>query len=94
MTDYEIYDKFFADEEYDLEKCTVVAYSYWSGWNSGLKRASILIRNEIRPHGKWINHSEESFLWRNECPICNKRSSNDANFCQYCGADMRKGDTK
>ena len=53
MTEQETYDKFFADEEYDLEKCTVVAYSYWSGWNSALKRASRIVRDEVRPHGKW-----------------------------------------
>lgn len=84
MTDYEIYDKFFADEEYDLEKCTVAAYSYWSGWNSGLKRASILIRNEIRPKGHWIRRPQGHYV----CSLCEK-GMYKSDFCPSCGADMR-----
>ena len=58
MTDQEIYDEFFADEEYDLENSPVDTYSYRCGWNNGLKRAAILIRNEIRPQAEWIPVSE------------------------------------
>lgn len=90
MTEQETYDKFFADEEYDLEKCTVVAYSYWSGWNSALKRAAILISDEIRPQGKWILNKDEN----PECPFCHHSFTYWGNFCSNCGSDMRKGDTK
>lgn len=90
MTDYEVYDKFFADEEYELENAPTETYSYRSGWNNGLKRAAILISDEVRPQGEWIDHSSENLLWgHNECPFCHKRSNRDASYCQYCGADMR-----
>ena len=49
---------------------------------------------EERPHGEWITHSNEGSLWRNECPICHERSSHDANFCQYCGAEMRRNSVR
>lgn len=49
-----------------------------------------LIDGRNRPQGEWIDHSLENLLWgHNECPFCHKRSNRDANFCQYCGADMR-----
>lgn len=48
-----------------------------------------------RPQGEWIDHSSENLLWgHNECPFCHKRSNKDASYCQYCGADMRKGDAE
>lgn len=91
MTANEVYDKFFADEEYDLEKCTVVAYSYWSGWNSALKRASIVVRDEIRPQGEWIIVKDEKWGDNVKCPFCGKElAGTDLNFCCKCGADMRK----
>lgn len=94
MTANEVYDKFFADEEYDLEKCTVVAYSYWSGWNSALKRASIVVRDEIRPQGEWIIHSHSMIM---RCSLCGNEENAkevgtinpDKHFCFNCGADMR-----
>lgn len=58
MTEQEIYDEFLADEEYDLENVSAYEYSYWSGWNNGLKRAAILLRNKIRPQSEWIPVSE------------------------------------
>lgn len=87
MTDYEVYDKFFADEEYELENAPSELYSYRSGWNTALKRASIVIRKEIRPQGEWIDHWNEGYV---ECPFCHKPiTGGDLNFCVKCGADMR-----
>ena len=44
---------------------------------------------EVRPQGKWIDHSMENILWgHNECPFCHKRSNRGAHFCQYCGAAL------
>lgn len=44
---------------------------------------------EVRPQGKWIDHSLENLLWgHNECPFCHKRSNKDASYCQYCGARL------
>ena len=91
MTEQELYDEFFADEEYDLEKVSAYEYSYWSGWNNGLKRAAIILRNKIRPEGKWIDRmTDKGYV---ECPFCHKQiTGGDLNFCVKCGAAMRKGD--
>ena len=87
MTDYEVYDKFFSDEEYELENAPAELYSYRSGWNTALKRASIVIRDEIRPHGEWIDHWDNGYV---ECPFCHKQiTGGDLNFCVKCGADLR-----
>lgn len=90
MTDYEVFDKFFADEEYELENAPSELYSYRSGWNTALKRASIVIRDEIRPQGEWVLNKDEN----PECPFCHCSFTYWGNFCSNCGADMRKGDTK
>ena len=95
MTDYEVYDIFFSDEEYELENAPSELYSYRSGWNAALKRASIVIRNEIRPQGAWIIDGHHI-----RCNRCNEYSCNTDregnkipdNFCPHCGANMR-GDT-
>ena len=106
MTAQEVYDKFFDDEEYDLEKCTVVAYSYRSGWNSALKRAAIVVRNEIRPQGEWIEDDYAGI----HCSKCfyiplkdvvktihadgtEERSGNFnlTPYCPNCGAKMKGG---
>ena len=48
---------------------------------------------EVRPQGKWIDHSLENLLWgHNECPFCHKRSNSDASYCQYCGARMERAE--
>lgn len=95
MTEQETYDKFFADEEYDLEKCTVVAYSYWSGWNSALKRASRIVHDEIRPQGEWIKWNFRTVGplgdWDYKCSNCEKVYYGEYNFCPNCGADMKGG---
>ena len=90
MTDTEVHDKFFIDEEYKLENAPTDTYSYRSGWNNGLMRAAILIHNEIRPHGEWIIVKDERRGDNVKCPFCGKElAGTDLNFCCKCGADMR-----
>lgn len=92
MTDYEVYDKFFADEEYELENAPGYEYSYRNGWNNGLKRASILISDEIRPHGEWQYTTHHARRYR-ICPFCKCEKEDDRSagwfYCWHCGADMR-----
>ncbi len=86
MTAEEVYDKFFSDEEYDLENTPTELYSYRSGWNTALKRASIVIRNDIRPQGEWIIDNWGMY----HCNHCMKEKQQlFNNFCSFCGADMR-----
>ena len=96
MTNEEVYDKFFIDEEYDLDNATAETYSYRSGWNDALKRASIRVRNEIRPQGEWINREAVSntifpFWERYECNKCHKHNGY-SNFCPNCGAKMERSE--
>ena len=89
MTDYEVYDKFFEDEEIDLKNTSAYEYSYWSGWNNGLKRASIIVRDEIRPTGEWIIVKDERYGDNVKCPFCGKElAGTDLNFCCKCGAKL------
>lgn len=43
-------------------------------------------------YGEWIvrrgNYNEEF-----ECSVCHHISKDGGNYCSYCGADMRKGET-
>ena len=90
MTSQEIYDQYFSDEEYDLYNAPIDVYSYRSGWNEALKRASIVIRDEIRPQGKWIIVKDEKYGDNVKCPFCCKElAGTDLNFCVKCGADLR-----
>lgn len=92
MTDTEVYDKFFIDETYELGYAPADRYSYRSGWNDALKRASIIVRNEIRPQGEWIIVKDEKYGDNVKCPFCGKElAGTDLNFCCKCGAKMRGG---
>lgn len=89
VTDTEVYDKFFADEEYYLEVSSADTYSYRSGWNNALKRASRVIHNEIRPDGEWIIVKDEKYGNSVKCPFCGKQiAGTDLNFCCKCGAKL------
>ncbi len=89
MTEYEVYDKFFSDEEYELENAPTDTYSYRSGWNNALKRAAIIIRNEIRPMGEWIIVKDKKWGDNVKCPFCGKElAGTDLNFCCKCGAKL------
>lgn len=89
MTDTEVYDGFFADEEYYLEVSPADVYSYRSGWNNALKRASIIVRNEIKPKGEWIIVKDEKWGDNVKCPFCGKElAGTDLNFCCKCGAHL------
>jgi len=66
MTEYEVYDKFFSDEEYELENAPTDTYSY---------------RNEIRPMGEWIIVKGEKWGDNVKCPFCEKElAGTDLNF--------------
>ena len=47
---------------------------------------------EVRPQGKWIDHTAtQNLLWGQlECPFCHKRSNRGASYCQYCGARLEE----
>ena len=99
MEEYEVYDKYFIDEEYNLEDAPNELYSYRAGWNDALKRAAIVVRHDIRCKGKWIKLSE-NLTWHYECSECHTRPlmsrlvDNDvlSTFCPNCGALMTKGE--
>lgn len=45
-----------------------------------------------RPHGEWIDHSDEGYV---ECPFCDHATTCDDNieelhYCFFCGAELRK----
>lgn len=87
MTNEEVYDKFFMDEEFDLEDAPSDTYSYRGGWNNALKRASIVIRDEIRPHGK--KECKQPYGWQ-YCSECGNVLEPQDKFCWFCGADLRE----
>lgn len=87
MTNTEVYDKFFVDEEYELQNAPTDTYSYRSGWNNALKRASIIVCNEIRPKGKWIEDSGNIACSKCHTIWLYRRTD----YCPNCGAEMRKG---
>ena len=50
---------------------------------------------DVRPQGKWIDHSEDYGYV--ECPFCHELTScsdnaDELHYCWNCGAEMRKGD--
>lgn len=40
-----------------------------------------------RPQGEWIEQKNYPFCY--ECNQCGTENTHKANFCEYCGADMR-----
>lgn len=49
-----------------------------------------------RPHGEWIDHSDEGYV---ECPFCGSATTCEDNkdelhYCWNCGAEMRQEETK
>lgn len=104
MTDREVYDKYFIDEEYELETAPSDVYSYRIGWNAALKRASIIMRDEVRPKGYWIVTAEDTEgIHRIQCPFCKYEKGTDfaslitvtfekfPPFCEKCGAALQGG---
>ena len=93
MKSEEVYKEYFEDEEHDLSESPYETYSYQAGWNFGLRRASVIIADKIRPNGKWIKPSNRSI--KSYQRICN-RCHNIAYFCgkgnypncPYCLAEM------
>lgn len=101
MTENEVYDKYLADEEYDLDNATAYAYSYFAGWNEALKRASTLLANHIRPTAYWkeevvSGRTGDGRTFDYTVTVCSNcmthMTGNHPNFCDYCGADMRVKD--
>ena len=49
--------------------------------------------DELRPKGRWIERYVVS-EYKCECSVCHFGSDLMADFCGYCGADMREGDKR
>ena len=50
---------------------------------------------DMRPHGEWIDHSDEGYV---ECPFCGSATNCEDNkdelhYCWNCGAEMRQEET-
>ena len=83
MDENEVYDKFFTEEEYNLEEAKPELYSYRHGWNDALKRASRVIRNDIVPEGEVLEGLK--------CSHCGKEFkvfSYGFCYCYHCGAKL------
>lgn len=56
-------------------------------------RASCLLFDEYRPHGKWITKKNSFQTFCSNCdkaiPYSDEYDFSDFIFCPYCGADMR-----
>lgn len=61
----------------------------------GIMKALYLVKSAQtieRPHGEWIDHSDEGYV---ECPFCGHATTcedniDDLHYCFFCGAKMRK----
>lgn len=62
-----------------LIKCSECSY-YRDTWN-------VIPRYK----GEWIIHNKGELNEWHECPYCNNHKKYYANFCDSCGADLRKG---
>ena len=68
----------------DIKKFTFI-------WQRATSKGILLEAD--RPHGKWIDCSEDGFI---ECPFCHKATTCDDNidelhYCWNCGAKLGKG---
>lgn len=94
MDEYEVYNKYFIDEEYDLDNSPSELHSFRSGWNEGLKRASRLLAKELRPEGEWIKKIDDVGFVSYICSSCGFRLLEDCSnsyYCSDCGAKMKGG---
>lgn len=85
MEEYEVYNKYFIDEEYDLDNSPSELHSFRSGWNAGLKRASRLLAKELRPEGQWLE-IKPSYPYPFKCSVCGHMHSHKPRYCSACGA--------
>lgn len=46
-----------------------------------------------KPQGEWIYLDKDDYM-KVECPFCHERKCCISNYCDNCGADMRKGGTE
>lgn len=72
---------------YDVEDGIVKAV-----FITDLTRDLKMTRFEKRPHGEWIDHSDEGYV---ECPFCRSATNcedniDDLHYCFSCGASMVK----
>ena len=62
------------------------AEAYQTGYEEG---------KNARKHGEWICKTKSTFPQYQpdeyKCPFCNVIVHRKTNYCEYCGADMRKG---
>ena len=98
MNKNEVYDKYLADEEYNLDNATANVYSYFAGWNEALKRASTLLASHISPTAYWkeavvSGRTGDGRTFDYTLTVCSNcmtpMTGNRPNFCDFCGADMR-----
>ena len=59
---------------------------YMEGYKTGKK--------DFEPkQGEWIYLDKDDYM-KVECPFCHERKCCISNYCDNCGADMRKGGTE
>ena len=98
MEEYEVYDKYFIEEEYNLEEAPNELYSYRAGWNDALKRAARVVRHDIRSKGKWefVQYDGNPNIGNWHCSLCRhiifQKFKSTANYCPNCGALMTNGE--
>lgn len=68
---------------YFAEKIIIEEQAYSRGYEDAKKEFE-------RPHGEWIDHSDEGYV---ECPFCEHATTCDDNieelhYCFFCGASM------
>lgn len=80
-------------------KATIQApnWDYVTGYISALSVVEGMIAtlptitlDDLRPKGRWIERYVVS-EYKYECSVCHFGSDLMADFCGYCGADMREG---
>lgn len=91
MTSEELYNQYLFDEEYDLCVAPKALYSYRSGWNDALKRATIGLSNNIRP--ETTTYIKQPSSWE-YCFHCNKVLEPQDKFCWNCGAELVRENDK
>jgi len=78
-------------EEIDSAPTVDISKEVWNKSNELLEKR---MKYLSRPHGKWIDHSDDYGYV--ECPFCHELTNCEGNpeelhYCWSCGAKLRKG---